>query len=446
MLNAFKKFIASENLFFSGDKILLGVSGGIDSVAMAELFDLAGYRYGIAHCNFKLRDEDSDRDEQFVKALAQQKGVEFFTKHFDTQTYADDKGLSIQMAARELRYDWFNDLITRNDYKYIATAHHKDDQIETFLINLIRGTGIAGLHGILAKYNRIIHPMMFTWRSDIERFVKEANLSYRTDISNLSTRYIRNKIRHQVLPVFQEINPEYRNSVGNTIERLREAETIFKETILKRWEEIKIQKEDKIYIPIKILHDLVPLHTYLFEFISPFGFNTDSVEQIINALSSQPGKLFYSPSHILVKDRDYLIIVEKELFDQKTDISVLIDKSAIEINNPVKLRFEKKKKDAGFQMPINPEIASLDFDKLKFPLNIRRWEQGDLFYPLGMTGKKKVSDYFIDQKFSLDQKNSVWLLVSGKDIVWIIGHRIDHRFRIGENTTTIYQIKHINKG
>jgi len=446
MLNAFKKFIASENLFFSGDEILLGVSGGIDSVAMAELFDLAGYRYGIAHCNFKLRDEDSDRDEQFVKALAQQKGVEFFTKHFDTQTYADDKGLSIQMAARELRYDWFNDLITRNDYKYIATAHHKDDQVETFLINLIRGTGIAGLHGILAKYNRIIHPMMFTGRSDIERFVKEANLSYRTDISNLSTRYIRNKSRHQVLPVFQEINPEYRNSVGNTIERLREAETIFKETILKRWEEIKIQKEDKIYIPIEILHDLVPLHTYLFEFISPFGFNTDSVEQIINALSSQPGKLFYSPSHILVKDRDYLIIVEKELFDQKTDISVLIDKSAIEINNPIKLRFEKKKKDAGFQMPIHPEIASLDFDKLKFPLNIRRWEQGDLFYPLGMTGKKKVSDYFIDQKFSLDQKNSVWLLVSGKDIVWIIGHRIDHRFRIGENTTTIYQIKHINKG
>jgi tRNA(Ile)-lysidine synthase len=347
------------------------------------------------------------------------------------------------MAARELRYNWFDEILCQNEFKYIATAHHKDDQIETVIINLIRGTGIAGLHGILPKYKNVIHPMMFIWKRDIERYAIESKLSYRTDLSNLSDKYVRNRVRNQILPLFEEINPEYRNSMNETIERLKEVETIFKGSVAENWEKIKKHKDNKIYIPIDYLSQLRPLQTYLFEFISPFGFNSDIVTQIISALEGQSGKIFYSPTHVLVKDREHLVIVKKDFFKQHDEKFILIQKECSAIQSPLNMKFERIKKPDKLQIPVNPEVAFLDYDKLEFPLKIRKWEKGDLFYPLGMTGKKKLSDYFIDKKLSIDQKSDIWLMLSSEDVVWVIGQRIDHRFRITDRTQTIYQITHI---
>jgi tRNA(Ile)-lysidine synthase len=440
MLEGFLNNITRENLFMSGDKILLAVSGGMDSVAMVELFRRAGFNFGIAHCNFTLRGAEADADEAFVQSLAEKLKVPFYVKRFATQIHAREHGLSIQMAARELRYNWFEEIRTTCDYVYVATAHHGDDQIETFFINLLRVTGLSGLHGILPKQGAIIHPLLYTFRKEIEKFVRENNLYYRTDASNASDKYLRNRIRHQIIPVLGKINPLYQKSITGTIERIREAERIFRAAINARLEPILKKNQEAITVSIPELITLDPLDSYLFELLSPFGFNDATIAQIKNSFGSLPGKQFLSPTHRLIKDREHLIIVNKESSLHRSADQLFFESGISCLDDPFHLKFTVVEDVDHYSIPDSPGIASLDYDKLSFPLLLRRWQQGDYFYPLGLEKKKKLSDFFIDEKLSLVEKENAWLLISNEDIVWVVGKRIDHRYRKTDRTELIYKI------
>ncbi len=448
MLKHFKNFIDKENLFNPEDEILLAVSGGPDSVFLCELFHLAGYKFGIAHCNFQLRGKDSDLDELFVKQMAKRYNSPFYCKHFDTKKYASENNISIEMAARFLRYKWFYKLLDDENYKYIATGHHLDDQIETLFINFLRGTGIKGLHGILPKQHHILHPLLFTYRKDIEKFLLENNLSYRIDRTNKSLNIIRNKFRHSILPLLKEINPNYKNIITKNIERLREAELIYKTQINNKKNKVIQERDNKTFISIEQLKNLHPIRTYLFEFLAPYDFNFSVVENIIDSLNNISGKQFFSHSHRLIKDRNNLIITKRAetQHPNKMEVNVrdyFINENDSLIKEPVKLEIRKITNE-NYKIPKDKNTSSLDIDKLKFPLILRKWQKGDFFYPFGMYKKKKLSDYFIDQKFSLIDKENTWLLCSKNIIVWIVGQRPDNRFRITKYTKIVYQVKLIN--
>lgn len=434
MLNEFKKYIEKEKLFMPDNKILLAVSGGIDSVVMAELFFLAGYDFGIAHCNFKLRGNDSDKDEKFVKDIAAKFKIPFFIKRFDTFKYSDENKISIQMAARELRYYWFTELLKKEDYKYTATAHHCNDSIETFFINLIRGTGISGLHGILPKQGNVIRPLLFAGRDEIEAFQKENKIKFREDKSNLSDKYLRNKIRHKLLPVIKEIEPDIEKVMQKNISRFAETENIYFKEIEKKKKKVVKEKNEKIIILIDELQKLKPLKTYLYEFLLAYNFGFADVENITISLEGISGKQFFSPTHRLLKDRNSLIITP--LTDNKIQ-DIFINKSDKEILSPLRLKINIEK---NIVISSDKNIACLDYSKLEFPLLLRKWKRGDVFVPFGMTGKKKLSDFFIDQKLSIIQKEQIWLLCSGENIVWIVGHRIDNRYRVTKNTKRVFRL------
>jgi tRNA(Ile)-lysidine synthase len=434
MHSSFKNFIQKEALCNSGDNILLAVSGGVDSVVMCELFHKAGIPFGIAHCNFKLRDKESEDDELFVKELAKKYKVHFHTTSFDTSSFAKKNKLSIQAAARELRYNWFKQICSKNHYSMIASAHHSDDSVETFMINLIRGTGIAGLHGILPKQGNIIRPLLFSNKEEITAFAKKQKLKYREDSSNTSDKYLRNKIRKKMIPLLKELNPKIDSVLLDDIQRLREVERIFRKEIDNKKSEILRVKNSAVLININQLKKLDPLPTYLFEFLKPFNFNAATVRDIITSLDGIPGKQFFSSTHRLLKDRLDLII---EKIDEQDDSTVTVKKEQKKILAG-NLKISIKKLPAGTKFSHSQMSAALDLDKLTFPLTIRRWEQGDSFRPFGMKGKKKLSDFFIDRKLSLREKENTLLLVSGKDIVWVIGQRIDDRYRVTENTRKIY--------
>jgi len=424
MLNDFLRFIKNEHLFLPHQRILLAVSGGIDSVVLCNLFHRAQFEFAIAHCNFHLRGEESDNDEKFVSELASTYNVPFYCTTFETKQFATAHGISIQMAARQLRYDWFEELRHNENYDYIAVAHHLDDQVETFFINLLRGTGIAGLHGILPKQNHLIRPLMFCYRNDIQKYITDQCLSYREDSSNLNDKYLRNKIRHHLIPLLDTINPDSRNFINQDIARLRETEIVYRQTIESEKQKIVTQDDGKIIISIAGLKNLNPMQTYLFEFLQPYGFNFQDANHIIAALDGLSGKHFFSASHRLVKDRDQLII------------------EPVENRNLIaKLKVTEFEMTPDYEIPKNKTIASFDVHKLSFPLTLRRWQKGDWFIPFGMKTRKKISDYFIDQKFSIPEKENTWLLVSDNDIVWIIGHRTDNRFRVDSHTKQIYQVK-----
>ncbi len=441
MLDRFNSYIINKKLFKKDDQILLAVSGGIDSVVMTELFNLAGIKFAIAHCNFGLRGEESDGDELFVKELAQKKKVGIFIKRFETENYSAEQKISIQMAARKLRVDWFEDLIKESGFSYYATAHQLDDQIETFFINLFRGTGISGLHGILPKQGNLIHPLLFVYRKEIEEFVKLNNLEYREDSSNIKTDYTRNKIRHNLIPVIKDINPEYAEILSKNISRLRQAEEIYKHQVQNISDKILIKDKEAIKISVAELLKLHPLETYLFELISPFYFNYSDVKDIINSLDSTSGKQFFSSTHRIIKDREYLIIEESSKKDNTIQPEYYISTNDSFINFPVKLRISRFIKPVNFVPSKETSIAFLDEDKLKFPLKIRKWKTGDYFYPLGMNKKKLLSDFFIDNKFTIPEKEKTWIITSNNQIVWIVGFRIDNRFRVTESTERGFRIE-----
>lgn len=443
MQKEFVSYIQQEHLFNPKDRILLAVSGGIDSVVMCHLFHAAGLQFAIAHCNFQLRETESDGDEQFVKQLAVSCHVPFHTIRFDTKAYIKKNKLSTQAAARDLRYEWFEKIRKENNYSYIATAHHQGDVIETFFINLIRGTGISGLRSIVPKQGKIIRPMLFTSRKELLSYAEEHKIIHREDSSNASDKYLRNKIRHQLMPVINEFSPVAELSIIHSIEKLREAEIIYKQTIDEVRSRVCSKQHNTIRISIAELKKLNPISAYLFELLKPYGFNSSTVTDVLSNLDGEAGKEFFSLSHRAVKDRNYLLL--EPLITIKTPPVYFITKDQLELKTPnLNLEFQLLPYTAETSISKVDHRAMIDADKITFPLTIRKWETGDIFQPLGMKGKKKLSDFFIDKKLSLIEKENTWLLCSGEKIVWVIGIRPDERFKITETTKTIFSISLID--
>ncbi|MGF1585448.1 MAG: tRNA lysidine(34) synthetase TilS [Bacteroidales bacterium] len=438
MLAEFKDYIAYELLFSEKDNLLLGISGGIDSMVMFDLFASSPFRTAAAHCNFSLRGEESDADQIFVEEACRMQNILIHTKSFSTREYAMERGISIQMAARELRYSWFEELSIELNYDYIVIAHNKNDLVETFLLNIARGTGIKGLTGIKPKNGKIVRPLLFAQRTQISEYADRNNISYREDTSNLDIKYKRNRIRLKIIPEFIELSPAFINSISETADRLKEAEMIFSQSIKYNFENIYEENEQGGSLNIDQLLELKPLNTYLFEFLRKWNFSKELIPDIITSLNSSSGKQFYSPTHRLVKDRDKLLITPLK---EEGISRFYIEEGITELSFPLRLKISIHTNNPGFHIPKSSSIACIDLHLVHFPLIVRKWEKGDYFQPLGMSGLKKVSDFFIDNKLSLVDKDNTWIIASGSKIVWIAGQRIDDRFKINERTNEILMIE-----
>ncbi len=438
MLDRFLQYTEKENLFRFEDKILLTLSGGIDSMVMLDLFLRARLNIAAAHVNFQLRGEDSEQDEAFVREICREQSIEIYSTRFNTTEYVKEQGISVQMAARRLRYQWFEDIRKEHRYDYIATAHNRDDHIETTLINLVRGTGIRGLTGINNKSGHIIRPLLFLSRKEITEYANQNHITYREDISNLKTTYTRNKIRHEVLPVLRQINPRFDDTIMENMSRLREVETIYEHNINQVKSELMNTQKGATRISIEGLKKLHPVRTCLFEILKDFGFSNQITDDVLDSLSATPGKQFFSSSHRLLRDRDELIITE---YRQQEDKKYYIEKDTAEINEPVALTFSEMAIKPPFEIPSDKNVACLDMEKLIFPLILRRWKPGDYFKPLGMQDMKKISDFLIDNKISRIEKENTWMLVSNTQVVWIIGKRIDDRYKITGTTKRAFLIR-----
>ncbi len=437
MLSDLQSFIDQENICQNNNRILLAVSGGIDSVCMFHLFRKAGYSIAIAHCNFGLRDEESDQDEVFVQNLAEEFDIPLFKVKFNTAEIAKKEGISIQMAARDLRYDWFEEIRVKYDYNYIAIAHNKDDVIETFLINLTRGCGLKGLSGIKPINGKIIRPLLFAFRNEIIQYMTENSLEFREDSSNISVKYSRNLLRHEIIPLFEKLNSGFKETMTENILRLKESETVYIENIESKKEEIFKQNNQQIILDIEQLKLLNPITTYMHEFLLPFGFSQTQISDIINSFDGISGKKFISLTHRLIKDRTKLIIEEISLINKRSFVINNIDEI---IEHPLNLKLAELNRTDNFEFSRNINKGSFDSDLIEFPLTIRKWKKGDYFMPLGMHNLKKLSDFFIDNKFSISEKENIWILESGNKIIWIIGYRIDERFKVSDKTKKILQI------
>ena len=432
MYEQFLREIKDKQLFTKDDRLLLAVSGGVDSMTLMHLLHSAGFTFAVAHCNFQLRGTDSDKDEQMVLDGARAMKIQCFTKLFDTNNYAREKGISIQMAARELRYTWFDELIVIHPFDRLVMAHHLDDSLETVLFNLTKGTGLAGLRGILPKNGNLVRPLLSFTKAQIVEYARQEGVIWREDVSNASDRYSRNLIRNRVIPLLCEINPGLLTTFRNTLMKLQATERLLKDVLE---DQVKLLKR-KVGTDWVITHEAVQNLVILEHLLEPFGFNFDQVKSIAEAAGDgNTGKRFLSMSWQLNIDRDSLIVspvvpAPSEVMIQKEDRSVM--------NALLSLRFEIR----GGNTRVTHEAtrASIDLDKLNFPLKLRRWEAGDHFYPLGMGGKKKVSDFMIDNKIPLNLKERVCVLVSGDDIVWVVGHRLDNRYKVTAKTKRIYQI------
>ncbi len=439
MLENFKSFIGEHKLFMPNERILLAVSGGIDSIVMLDLFHQAGFRTGMAHCNFRLRGVESDGDEEFVKARSEKYGLECHVKPFDTKKIAEQQGISIQMAARNLRYAWFEEIRKKHRYAWVATAHNQDDVMETFFINLSRGTGIRGLTGIPPKAGRVIRPLLFSPRSEIQAYAGSRRLDYREDSSNASDKYLRNKIRHQLIPALEKQNPSFRQSMIDTMKKLKETSIIYHGEIEKLKKRVTRTSANKTSINIAELLRTSSPKTLLYEILAEFNFNTQTMEDILRSLDSLPGRQFFSSTHRIVKDREQLILTGIEEADPR---KYYIELSENRTSEPVHLEWVVIDKTENFKIPEDPEVACLDLDLLDFPLILRHWQKGDYFQPLGMQGMKKLSDYMIDKKIPLPDKAGIWLLATGNKIVWVAGHRIDDRFKVTAKTRQILMIRY----
>ncbi len=424
------KYINEYKLFNKKDKIILAISGGADSVCLMYILMDLDFSFELAHCNYGLRGKESEDDELFVKRLAQKYRKQLHIKHFKTKEYSVQRKISIQMAARDLRYCWFNSLLESRNARYIAIAHQKDDVIETFFINLIRGTGILGLSSISNKRSNIVRPLINISRVEVENYLKEKNYNYRHDSSNNETYYIRNKLRHKILPLIDEVNPSFRENFACQIQKIQETNEVFSQQIDTVRKDIVQKTKGVISLKINKIKKLYPRKIYLFELLKPFGFN--QINSINKALDTQSGKQFFSSTHNLLIDREDIFIIRNESDNIR---EYKISRELISTNYPLKMNF---KLTVLTELIKNARTAQFDYEKLSFPLKIRKWQAGDKFMPLGMKKHKKLSDFFIDNKFSLIQKRECWLLCSCDKIIWIIGYRIDDRFKVDGNTKKVY--------
>jgi tRNA(Ile)-lysidine synthase len=434
MLDKLKSHIEHNFPFLASKKLLLATSGGLDSMVMAHLFRELKYEIAIVHCNFQLRGVESFGDQKFVTGYAEVNKIPIFVTQFDTEAFAKDYKLSTQVAARDLRYNWFYELLETENYDYILTGHHADDNIETFLINLSRGTGLEGLGGIPEQNDKIIRPLLLFSREEIANYANENGIKWREDSSNASDKYLRNKIRHDLVPLLKELNPRFIASFQKTQSFLQESQQMVEDASIMVYQQVAKQEEDEIRFDLNQLKKLPNYRSYLYQWLHEFGFL--AWNDVYDLVDSQSGKQVFSPNFRLLKDRDFLI-----LLPINTEIEVqeyFIDKNTEEVNVPLNLSFCKVNDTSS---PLNTAIF-VDRDRLEFPLALCRWKKGDYFQPFGMGGKsKKVSKLFKDEKLSLIEKENIWILWSGETIVWVVGIRQDERFRICDTTQNILKIQ-----
>jgi tRNA(Ile)-lysidine synthase len=526
LLQSFKDYIANERLFAAGDALLVAVSGGLDSVVLCELCHRAGYSFSMAHANFQLRGEESERDEEFVRQLAAKYGRELFLRRFDTQEYADGQKVSVQVAARELRYGWFREVAGQMSLggpgqpgatpsavkkeaagavggnaadsletkaagskpSLILTAHHLDDNIETVLMNFFKGTGIGGLHGILPKQGGLVRPLLFTGKEALEKFARENALSWVEDSSNLSDKYTRNYFRHELIPLVERVYPGALENLAGNIGRFREIEALYRQSVERHKSKLIERRGEEIHIPALKLKKTEPLHTMVYEIIREFGFSSRQVDEVVKLLDSGSGKYVSSVTHRILKNRNWLIIApvqsaaaatfliesaEEKLSYEGGELSLALvelgDGAAGEKRNEGRLHKESRENEskekesgakesggkdvrekevkAGLREQVktgdaqDKHIACLDAADIRWPLLLRKWRQGDYFYPLGMRKKKKLGRFFIDNKLSRGDREKAWVIEMDKKIIWVVGHRIDDRYRIGAGTRTILTIE-----
>ena len=454
LLKRFREYIHEHELFHQKDKLLLAVSGGVDSVVLCELCKQGGYDFVIAHCNFQLRGMESERDETFVKSLGKKYGVQVLVKKFDTETYARESKKGIQEAARDLRYEWFADLIgnrqqaigkthdsrlTTHDARlstYLLTAHHADDNIETVLFNFCRGTGLQGLNGIPNKTGHIRRPLLDFWKHELLEFAKENNLEFVEDSSNQSLKYSRNLFRNEIIPLLSKVYPEVKSNLRDNIQRFHAITSLYATLVADLKKKLCKRKNNEIHIPVKQLMSYQN-KALIFEIISDFGFTEKQVDEVIKLAASESGKYIQSPNtdYRIIKFRHWLIISPTKASESET---IVIEEGVRNVQFSI-FHFQFSIVD-NCTLPTDSNIACLDAKEIKYPLILRKWKDGDYFYPLGMRKKKKLSRFFIDQKLAKTQREKTWVLEMNKKIIWVVGLRIDERFKISDKTKQILKI------
>lgn len=431
MKNTFEAFLFEKLEVHPSSKVLLAISGGMDSMCLWHLSRRCKLNYAIAHCNFQLRGRHSEADEEFVKTFARN-DEQLFVKSFDTKAYAKNEGLSTQMAARKLRYDFFDKVMLKEHFDYLFTAHHLDDQIETFFVQLLRKSNLPALAGIPMRAGKIVRPLMFADREEIENYIVEHEVLFREDESNANVAYLRNSVRHNLMPALGKVKPDFRSMILEIMGNVREVSDSLHSYYLDKKEKLLHPSNDEsVTISIEEIKSLdLPLY-FLESLLLEYGFNKALAKSVFKALDGQSGKCFYSKEYRLIKDRKHLII--STLIIDKEEI-VEIEKDALIESSDYFVHAEKLNNQNNLISLYSERVALLDYDKVEDKLCFRKWRKGDHFYPLGLGGKKKLSDFFTDKKFSLEQKDRQWVLLSGKNICWVVGQAIDDRFKIGENT------------
>ena len=416
-----------------GKRLLLAVSGGIDSMVLVHLCKKMQLNIAIAHCNFQLRGKESDEDENFIRNYALAFEIPIFIQKFTTEKFAKEHKLSIQLAARKLRYDWFNEVLVKEKYDFLLTAHHLDDQVETFLINLSRGTGLEGLTGIPTQNEKVIRPLLQFSRDEILAYANENNIEWREDSSNASDKYLRNKIRHTIVPVLKELNPNFLASFQDTVAHLNDAEALVEEASNFVFEKVVVEKENTLLINCALLLEYKNYKSYLYQWLKKYEFT--AWNDIYDLVHAQSGKQIFSNTHLLLKDRENLILSTKTISEEQAVF--FIEKNNDNLKFPLNISLCQTD---NMLEPTN-NVIFVDQEKLVFPLQIRKKREGDYFCPSGMEGKKKLSKYFKDEKYSLLDKEKQWLLTSNNEVVWIIGKRTDKRFLATKETNTILKIE-----
>ncbi|SHI77278.1 tRNA(Ile)-lysidine synthase [Mesonia phycicola] len=432
MTKEFQQHITSNFPFLKNKKCLLTISGGIDSVVLAYLCKTANIDFALAHCNFNLRGEESDGDESFVRNLAKQLEVKLFVENFNTKAFAKDQQLSIQLAARKLRYEWFFDLAEKNNIEYICTAHHLNDSFETYLINTSRGTGIQGLTGIPEVNGKIIRPLLPFTRAQILQYAQKKQIKWREDSSNASDKYLRNKIRHHITPVLEEENENLLQNFYKTQQYLKDTANLLEDYTTLLFSKLVKEINGDYYLNVTNLKNTPNTKAVIYQLLHPFGFT--AWEDVNNLLEAQSGKQVFSNTHRLIRDREVLILSKLNIQENQV-IKIEEGQTHIKWDNKQILV-----KNVNTLEDFSQNIAYLSAQKISYPLTLRKWQAGDRFQPFGMKGKKKISDFLKDEKLSAIEKENTWVLLSNEEIAWVVGHRSDHRFKIEPNTTTIIKL------
>ena len=439
MKESFEHFLFNRLEVNPKGKFLLAVSGGMDSMCLWDLFRRSGLNFIVAHCNFKLRDEASEGDEAFVREFAGKRD-KVYVRSFDTAEYARDRSLSIQMAARELRYAWFEELKKKEDCDYIVTAHHLDDQVETFFIQLLRRSSLSAMSGMPVKTEKVIRPLMFAGRESIDTYVHDMGIPFREDESNQSDIYLRNRIRRNLIPLLQKVLPDLKISVLELMGNLKDVSDSFDNYFEKVEKEVVREEKGQSLIDIRKLKDSEFPLFFLEKYLKKLGFSSDVARNLYDIMDGEAGKMFYSSSFRLIKDRNDIIILPLKLTEED---KIRIDKASITTVENLFFKAEVLPFDRRIMNRAENKIALLDFESLAEELVLRKWKKGDYFHPLGLGGRKKLSDFFVDRKFSLADKESQWILCSGEDICWIVGEAIDDRFKIRDNTKDVLLLEQI---